>query len=238
MDLHDATINVLLIEDDARLARFTAIYLQEHGLCVSISEDGETGLLEARNGSFDVIVLDLMLPGRDGFSVCSALRRESDVPILVLTAKSDEEDRVFGLDVGADDYLVKPFSPRELLARIRANVRRARGLLSTRSEVVSAGRLVLHTGTRSATLDGRDLNLTDYEFALLRALAVHRGRPLSREHLMELAKGSAEESFDRSIDVRVSRLRAKLGDDPKRPHLLRTVRGQGYMLAFDSEAVA
>jgi two-component system, OmpR family, response regulator len=157
------------------------------------------------------------------------------VPVIVLTARGEEADRVMGLELGADDYLAKPFSPRELLARIRAVVRRARGRAGPARGAVRVGALVVDPGAMRATLDGRELALTAYEFALLEVLARRAGRVLSREQLMELAKGSADESFDRSIDVHVSRLRQKLGDDPKRPRLIKTVRGSGYVLAAEGE---
>jgi two-component system OmpR family response regulator len=230
MHMDEDRLRVLLVEDDRRLARFTAVYLEEHGVLATHEADGESGLRAARTGRFDAVVLDLMLPGRDGFDVCRALRRESDVPILVLSARNEEADRVMGLEIGADDYLTKPFSARELLARIRANVRRARGLVAPQPAVIEVGPLVIDSGALRATLDGRELPLTGYELALLRVLAERRGQVLTREQLLDLAKGSAEDSFDRSIDVRVSRLRCKLGDDPRRPRMLKTVRGVGYVL--------
>ncbi|MFL5302938.1 MAG: response regulator transcription factor [Anaeromyxobacteraceae bacterium] len=204
-------LTALLVEDDARLAALTREYLEGHGVVVTVASDGRRGLAEALAHRPDVVLLDLMLPELHGLEVCRQLRSRSDVPIIVLTARGEEADRVMGLELGADDYLAKPFSPRELLARMRAVVRRA-------------------------TYAGRELALTGYEFTLLEALAKRAGRVLSREQLMEMAKGSAEESFDRSIDVHVSRLRHKLGDDPKRPRLLKTVRGAGYLLAADPDA--
>ncbi len=229
----DPVLTALLVEDDARLASLTRDYLEGHGVVVTIASDGRTGLAEAVARRFDVVLLDLMLPEKSGLDVCRELRARSDVPIIVLTARGEEADRVMGLELGADDYLAKPYSPRELLARIRAVVRRARGRAGPSLEVLKVGRLVVDPGARRATCDGRELPLTGYEFALLEALAKRAGRVLSREQLMEMAKGSAEESFDRSIDVHVSRLRHKLGDDPKRPRLLKTVRGAGYLLVAD-----
>ncbi len=228
-----APIRVLLVEDDEKLARLTAKYLESHGLVVTVAGDGDTALALERKAAFDAVLLDLMLPGKDGVEVCRLLRARSDVPILMVTARGEEADRVLGLEGGADDYIAKPFSSRELLARVRAQVRRARGGSGPgKSEVVEAGPLRLDAGALSATLDGRPVALTAYEFALLRALAERAGRVLSREALLDLAKGSAEDAFDRSIDVRISRLRQKLGDDPKRPRLLKTVRGAGYVLAL------
>jgi two-component system OmpR family response regulator len=232
----EPVLTALLVEDDARLAALTREYLEGHGVVVTIASDGRTGLTEAIAHRFDVVLLDLMLPEKSGLDVCRELRGRSDVPIIVLTARGEEADRVLGLELGADDYLAKPYSPRELLARIRAVVRRARGRAGPSLEVVKVGGLVVDPGARRATYDGRDLALTGYEFALLEALAKRAGRVLSREQLMEMARGNAEESFDRSIDVHVSRLRHKLGDDPKRPRLLKTVRGAGYLLAAEDGA--
>jgi DNA-binding response OmpR family regulator len=232
----DPLVAALLVEDDVRLAALTREYLEGHGVSVEVAGDGQRGLEAALRRRFDVVLLDLMLPGKDGLTVCRELRARSDVPIIVLTARGEEADRVLGLELGADDYLAKPFSPRELLARIRAQVRRARGRAGPAVQAVRVGGLLLDPGSRRATLDGRELALTGYEFDLLRALAERAGRVLSREQLMELARGSAEEAFDRSIDVHVSHLRQKLGDDPRRPRLLKTVRGAGYVLAAEGEA--
>ena len=229
-------IAALLVEDDARLAALTREYLEGHGVVVEVAGDGRSGLRAAVERRFDVVLLDLMLPEKDGLTVCRELRARSDVPVLVLTARGEEADRVLGLELGADDYLAKPYSPRELLARIRALVRRARGKAGPAVKVVRVGGLLVDPAARRATLDGRELALTGYEFDLLRALAERAGRVLSREQLMELARGSAEESFDRSVDVHVSHLRQKLGDDPKRPRLLKTVRGAGYVLAGENDA--
>ncbi|HEU4385017.1 MAG TPA: response regulator transcription factor [Anaeromyxobacteraceae bacterium] len=232
----EPTLTALLVEDDARLAALTAEYLAGHGVVVTRAGDGQRGLEEALHHRYDVVLLDLMLPGKDGLEVCRELRTRSDVPVIVLTARGEEADRVMGLELGADDYLGKPFSPRELLARIRAVVRRARGRAGPSLKSVRVGRLALDPAARRATLAGKDLPLTGYEFSLLYALASRAGRVLSREQLIEMAGGSADETFDRSVDVHVSRLRHKLGDDPKRPRLLKTVRGAGYVLAGEGEA--
>jgi two-component system, OmpR family, response regulator len=228
-------ILVLLVEDDARLAALTREYLERHGAAVTVARDGEVGLAQALTGKHDVVLLDIMLPGRDGIDVCQRIRERSDVPIIMITARGEEADRVLGLEIGADDYVPKPYSARELLARIRAAVRRARGRAGPRGRAVTVGRLRLDPGSREARFAGRLLDLTGYEFSLLYALAERAGRVLSREQLMELAGGSAEESFDRSVDVHVSRLRLKLGDDSKRPRLIRTVRGVGYQYADAEE---
>ncbi len=221
-------IHVLLVEDDARLADLTRTYLDRHGLVVTVRHDGESGLAEAVAHRFDAVLLDLMLPKLDGVEVCRRIRERSDVPIVMITARGEEADRVMGLEIGADDYVAKPFSSRELLARIRAQVRRARGRAGPRSHPLSVEGLELDPATLDATLDGKALDLTSYEFALLAALVSAAGRVLSRERLIELAGRSPDDAFDRSIDVHVSRLRQKLGDDPRHPRRIRTVRGAGY----------
>ena len=226
---------VLLVEDDLRLASLTKEYLEGHGVAVVHVADGRRGQDEALTGKFDAVLLDLMLPGRDGLEVCREVRARSDVPIIVLTARGEEADRVMGLELGADDYLPKPVSARELLARIRAVVRRAKGRAGPARDVVKVGTLSVDPAARRVTLDGNEVPLTGYEFALLLALARRAGRVLSREQLMELARGSAEDAFDRSVDVHVSRIRQKLGDDSKHPRLIKTVRGAGYVLAAEGE---
>jgi DNA-binding response OmpR family regulator len=222
---------VLLIEDDVRLAQLTARYLESHGVQVTLAHDGAAGLREAANATFDVILLDLNLPGMDGIAVCQRIRQRSDVPIIMLTARVEEADRVLGLEVGADDYVPKPFSSRELLARVRAQARRARGSVGPKQGPLRVGALKIDPTARTATMGTDDLALTTFEFDLLRALAERPGRVLSREQLLEMLHGTADTAFDRSIDVHVSRLRAKLGDDPRQPKLLKTVRGAGYVLA-------
>ncbi|MBW2522592.1 MAG: response regulator transcription factor [Deltaproteobacteria bacterium] len=224
-------IHALLVEDDTRLAALTREYLEKNGLAVTEVHDGDAAIAEARQQRFDVVLLDVMLPGASGLEVCQRIRQGSDVPIIMLTARGEEADRVLGLEIGADDYVPKPFSPRELLARIRAQVRRARGQAGTRKRTVRVGDLVIDPASHQASLDGRVLDLTGYEFALLHVLVERAGRALSREQLMELARGSAEEAFDRSIDVHISRLRQKLGDS--RRQRIRTIRGVGYQYAAD-----
>ncbi|WP_224245040.1 response regulator transcription factor [Hyalangium gracile] len=232
----EGTVQVLLVEDDERLARLTARYLQEHGLVVTVARTGPEGLAEASRHAYDVVLLDLMLPGRDGLEVCRELRTRSDVPIIMVTARGEEIDRVLGLETGADDYLPKPYSSRELLARIRAQVRRARGHAGPAVQPIQVGRLQLDPRSLTATLDGRALTLTSYEFGLLRVLAERAGRVLSREQILDLVKGSADEVFDRSIDVHIFRIRQKLEEDPRTPKLLKTVRGAGYMLTRGDES--
>jgi two-component system response regulator RstA len=228
-----AELSLLLIEDDVRLATFTAQYLERHGVAVTHVADGEAGLREGLRHVYDAVILDLTLPTMDGLTVCRRLRAHSDVPILMATARVDESDRVLGLDLGGDDYLVKPFSPRELLARVKASVRRAHGLTGP-SHVLRVGPLELSTSARTARFRGRPLEVTDYEFAILRVLAERRGQVLSREQILELAKGSAEEAFERSIDGRISRLRQKFGEDSRRASIIRTVRGVGYMMLWEA----
>ncbi len=235
LDAPNDTISVTYIEDDEKLGRLTARYLESHGVRVTLAVDGREGLSCVLHDRPDVVLLDLMLPGASGHDVCRELRARVDTPILMVTARGEEADRVMGLEGGADDYIAKPFSSRELLARIRAHTRRARGQAGPGARLVVAGRLTLDPSSRRATLDGADLTLTTYEFDLLRALAERAGRVLTREQLVDRVRGSPDEAFDRSIDVHVSHLRKKLGDDPRCPRILKTVRGIGYLFAFGGE---
>lgn len=228
----DDRISVVLVEDDERLAHLTAKYLESHGVVVTIARDGRSGIAAVVRDRPDVVLLDGMLPGMDGLDVCRELRARTDVPIVMVTARIEEADRVMGLEGGADDYISKPFSSRELLARIRAHARRARGIRPRNAEV-RVGALTIDPERMLATFEGQSLALTTYEFMLLHALAERAGRVLSREQLVDLVRGSAEEAFDRSIDVHVSHLRAKLGDNSRSPRIIKTVRGVGYMLAID-----
>ena len=228
-------MRLLLVEDDPAISRFLLKGLREDQHVVDLAEDGPAALDQAVGADYDVVVLDLMLPNTDGFEVCRSIRRRSHVPILVVTARVEVADRVLGLELGADDYVTKPFSARELLARIHALVRRARGRAGP-SASLAVGALTLDIQSCTASLDGRELLLTSYEFSLLRALAENAGRVLTRERLLDLAKASgADDVFDRSIDVRISRLRHKLGDDPRQPRLLKTIRGSGYMLVGEAK---
>jgi DNA-binding response OmpR family regulator len=224
-----APIAVVYIEDDAKLARLTAHYLESNGVRVTLEADARAGVATVLRQRPDVILLDLMLPGMDGLEACRQLRGRIATPIIIVTARGEEADRVMGLEGGADDYIAKPFSPRELLARIRAQARRSRGKVGPQG-ILDVGPLSIDPGSRIAMLDGREVELTTYEFDLLRALAERPGHVLSREQLVEIVRGSADEAFDRSIDVRISRLRQKLGEDPKHSRLLKTVRGVGYVL--------
>jgi two-component system phosphate regulon response regulator OmpR len=220
---------VLLIEDDSRLADMVSEYLGKAGFHVIHAESGTRGLALHGREPVDVVILDLTLPDSDGLDVCRQIRDRSDSPILMLTARGDPMDRVVGLEMGADDYLPKPFEPRELLARLRAIVRRSRP--GARPDVLRYGRLEIDRGAREVRLDGTPRPLTSYQFALLLALAEHAGRVMSRDALMDAVKGEQFEAFDRSIDVHVSRIRAAIEDDPKKPRRLITVRGSGYVFA-------
>jgi DNA-binding response OmpR family regulator len=226
-------LTIVYVEDDERLAALTAKYLRGHGIDVVHVLRGDLALAEVLRARPDVVLLDVMLPGASGLDVCRQIRERVDVPIVMVTARGEEADRVMGLEGGADDYVTKPFSSRELLARIRAQARRAKGRAGPRAERLDVGPLTIDAATMTVTLRGEPLALTTYEFTLLRVLAERAGRVLGREQLMELVRGNADEAFDRSIDVHVSRLRQKLGDDPRNPRMLKTVRGIGYMLAPD-----
>ncbi|MGA8054847.1 MAG: response regulator transcription factor [Burkholderiales bacterium] len=220
---------ILMIEDDARLAALVAAYLRDAGFRVDTRESAGEGLAALKQEPFDALVLDVMLPDRDGFDVCREVRARSDLPILMLTARGDPMDRVVGLELGADDYLPKPFEPRELLARLRAILRRRSG--PAPADVLRFGRLEIDRGAREVRVEGEARPLTSYQFTLLVALAEHAGRVMSRDALMDLVKGEPLEAFDRSIDVHVSRIRAAIEEDPKHPRRIITVRGAGYVFA-------
>ena len=224
-----AAARILLIEDDRRLAGMLSEYLGEAGFRVSVAGDGRSGLAQLRAEPYDALVLDLMLPDTDGLEVCRQLRAGSDIPVLMLTARGDAMDRVVGLELGADDYLPKPFEPRELLARLRAILRRRER--AGGAGVLRFGRLEIDRDARRVRVDGTERALTGHQFTLLVALAERAGRVLSRDALMDLVKGAELEAFDRSIDVHVSRIRAAIEDDPRRPRRLLTVRGAGYVFA-------
>jgi len=220
---------ILLIEDDRRLAEMIKNYLGGAGFDVTVAPKGAAGLALHSRETFDAIVLDLMLPDMDGLEVCRRIRTEADIPILMLTARGDAMDRVVGLELGADDYLPKPFEPRELLARLRAILRRSKG--ERKAEVLRYGRLEIDVDARQVRLDGEARTLTSYQFALLLALARNAGRVLSRDTIMDQLKNERLEAFDRSIDVHISRIRAAIEDDPKVPRRVITVRGAGYVFA-------
>jgi two-component system, OmpR family, phosphate regulon response regulator OmpR len=220
---------LLLIEDDTRLAEMVQDYLGAAGFRVERAADAARGLALVARDSFDAIILDLMLPDMDGLDVCRKIRAGAATPILMLTARGDAMDRIIGLEIGADDYLPKPFEPRELLARLRAILRRSKA--GGGADVLRFGRLEIDRGAREVRLDGAVKLITSHQFALLSALAEHAGRVMSREALMDMVKMEPLEAFDRSIDVHISRIRAAIEDEVKRPRRIVTVRGAGYVFA-------
>ena len=225
---------LLVVDDDRKLCRLIGDYLEPMGYEVEAAHTGPEGLEKARAGDFQAVILDVMMPGMDGFEVLKQLRHTSDVPVLMLTALGDEADRIVGLEIGADDYLPKTFSTRELLARLRAVTRRSVRTSTADQEEVEAelvvGKLRVSPATRVAVLDDQPLTLTPVEFDLLSSLARARGCVKTREGLLEEIRERNYDVFDRSIDVHISALRKKLGDDPKTPRFIRTVRAAGYML--------
>jgi DNA-binding response OmpR family regulator len=220
---------ILLVEDDPVLAEMVKRYLGGAGFDVLVAPTGAAGLSLHKREAIDAIILDLMLPDMDGLDLCRKLRQESQTPVLMLTARGDAMDRVVGLEIGADDYLPKPFEPRELLARLKAILRRGSG--GAKSEALHFGRLEIDTGARQVKLDGEPKILTSYQFELLLLLAQHAGRVMSRDAIMDGLNNEKLEAFDRSIDVHVSRIRAAIEDDPKNPRRVITVRGAGYVFA-------
>ena len=226
---------ILVVDDDLRLRDLLKRYLSEQGFAVDTVPDAAAMDRQLQRSRYDMLVLDLMLPGEDGLAACRRLRAaQNAIPIIMLTAKGDDVDRIVGLEMGADDYLAKPFNPRELLARIRAVLRRTGPGASARAERLRVGAIEIDFEAREVTVKGRRQVLTHYEFELLAALARVAGRVLSRERLLDLLKGEDYETFDRSIDVHISKLRAKLEDDPKEPRYIKTVRGVGYVLIRES----
>jgi two-component system, OmpR family, phosphate regulon response regulator OmpR len=221
---------ILLIEDDSRLAAMVSEYLGGSGYRVTTAASGASGLERLGKEPYDALVLDLSLPDMDGLEVCRRLRSRWDLPLLMLTARGDAMDRIVGLELGADDYLPKPFEPRELLARLKAILRRRTGEKSS-NPVLRFGRLEVDRDARAVRVGGKEKPLTSFQFALLVALAENAGRVLSRDALMDLVKGEKLDAFDRSIDVHVSRIRAAIEDDPKKPRRIITVRGAGYVFA-------
>jgi DNA-binding response OmpR family regulator len=224
---------ILMIDDDNRLAGMVQDYLGGAGFRVTVAGTGREGEALLKRETFDAVILDLMLPDADGLDLCRKLRATSDVPILMLTARGEPMDKVVGLEIGADDYLAKPFEPRELQARLRAILRRKGG--AAKSETLRFGRLEIDKGARVVRVDGEERTITSYQFTILLMLAERAGRVLSRDALMDLLKGEKLEAFDRSVDVHISRIRAAIEDDPKKPRRILTLRGTGYVFAKDQD---
>jgi DNA-binding response OmpR family regulator len=223
---------VLIVDDDLKLAGMLVDYLGPRGFAAETAPDAARGLALLSRRPFDAVILDVMLPDVDGFEVCRRLRAFSDVPVLMLTARGDPDDRVVGLELGADDYLPKPFEPRELLARLRAILRRRTGAAApATASVLRFGPLEIDAAAREVRRGGVVRPLTAYQFDILHLLAINAGRVLSREAILERLRHEEHEAFDRSIDVHVSRIRAAVEDDPKNPRRIVTVRGAGYQLA-------
>ncbi len=233
-----AKTKILIVDDDIKLCRLVKDYLAPLGYDVESAHTGPEGLEKARTGDHQAVLLDVMLPGMDGFEVLRQLRRTSTVPVLMLTALGDESDRIVGLELGADDYLPKTFSTRELLARLRAVTRRS-ALTATQkqndAELITVQNLEINAAARQTTLHGQTLILTPVEFDLLYCLARAAGRVLSRDQLLDEISGRNYDAFDRSIDVHISSLRRKLGDDPKNPRYIKTVRAAGYLFLTQPE---
>ena len=225
-------IKALLIEDDRKLAGLLTEFLGQHGVEAIVAVDGGQALSALAAARFDILLVDLMLPGMDGLTLTRKIRERYKTPLIMVTARGDDADKIVGLELGADDYLAKPFNPRELLARIRAVLRRAEPAGEPK---FASGGLAIDFAAREVTVDGERQTLTAHEYELLCALARNAGRVLTRDQLLEEMKGEqADEAFDRSIDVHVSRLRQKIEPDPRHPRYVKTVRGAGYLLARES----
>ena len=221
-----------MVDDEAKIVKLVRSYLEQAGFGVVEAGDGQTALIQARREKPDLVVLDLGLPGIDGLEVARILRRERETPIIMLTARIEDTDKIVGLELGADDYVTKPFNPRELVARVRAVLRRTSGAPST-AEILRAGQLGVDIGGHQATLDGRALDLTPTEFDLLVVLLQNPGRAFTRLELLDRVQGDAYEGYERTIDAHIKNLRAKLGDDPRHPRYVQTVFGVGYKLGAD-----
>jgi two-component system alkaline phosphatase synthesis response regulator PhoP len=224
---------ILVVDDEAKIVKLVRSYLEQNGFTVVQASDGQTALVQARREKPDLVVLDLGLPGIDGLEVARVLRREGNTPIIMLTARVEDTDKIVGLELGADDYVTKPFNPRQLVARVRAVLRRAGGADGPTPPSLTAGPLVLDFGGHSAMLDGRALDLTPTEFDLLAVLMHNAGRAFTRLELLDRVQGDAYEGYERTIDAHIKNLRAKLGDDPRRPRFIQTVFGVGYKLGSD-----
>jgi len=229
-------LRVLCIDDDLRLYELLAAYFEPNGVTLVHAADGPKGLAALAGDVFDAVLLDVMMPGMDGLEVCRRLRQVSQVPVIMLTARGDEADRVVGLELGADDYVPKPFSPRELLARLRAVLRRAQPAAGGHEIVV--GRVAIDVGARRVRVGTEPADLTGLEFDILVALARRPGRVVPRETLLVEAGRQDVTVSDRTVDVHVSHLRRKLGDDPRTPRVIKTVRGVGYVMAPDAVPAA
>jgi len=232
---------ILMVDDDARIRELLQRYLTEQGFEIKTVADAKEMDVALNNENYDLLVLDLMLPGEDGLAICRRLRANNmSTPVIMLTARGDEVDRIIGLEMGADDYLPKPFNPRELLARINAVMRRhehsPESEVNTRSDVISFGDFLFDPSSRSLSRDGTQITITSGEFALLKVFTEHPRQPLSRDRLMQLARGRELDVFDRSIDVQVSRLRRIIEADPAHPRFLQTMWGFGYVFIPDGEA--
>jgi len=223
-------LQILIIDDDVKLCRLVREYLAPFGFAVTAKHTGPEGFAQVQADDYDAVILDVMLPGMDGFEVLRQIRGVSDVPVLMLTALGDEADRIVGLEIGADDYLPKTFSTRELLARLRAATRRSRMLPKSDSDgEIVVGDLTINPSMRSVNKDGEEVELTALEFDILQYLARSAGRVLNRDQILDEVAGREYDVFDRSIDVHISSLRKKLGDDAKTPRYIRTLRSVGYM---------
>jgi two-component system, OmpR family, phosphate regulon response regulator OmpR len=239
--MNDAKKKILVVDDDVRLRDLLSRYLAEQGFAVKVVSEAQGMDKALGQERFDLLVLDLMLPGEDGLSICRRLRgTKNSIPVIILTAKGEEVDRIVGLEMGADDYLPKPFNPRELVARINAVLRRRGeapppGAPSTEAAIIAFGAVRVNLGTRTLERDGKSVALTTGEFALLKVLVTNPRMPLSREKLMELARGREYEVFDRAIDVQISRLRKLVEDDASHPSFIQTVWGFGYVFVPDGQ---
>lgn len=227
---------ILVVDDEAKIVKLVRSYLEQAGFTVVEAGDGQSALIQARREKPDLVVLDLGLPGMDGLEVARTLRRgagsERETPIIMLTARIEDTDKIVGLELGADDYVTKPFNPRELVARVRAVLRRTTGAAPA-VETLRAGALLLDMGGHQAILDGRPLDLTPTEFELLAVLLRTPGRAFTRLELLDRVQGDAYEGYERTIDAHIKNLRAKLGDDPRRPRYIQTVFGVGYKLGAE-----
>jgi DNA-binding response OmpR family regulator len=218
---------ILLVEDEAKIARTVRLYLEQAGYQVALVQDGALVMPAFRHEQPDLIILDLMLPHVDGYDLCRQIRQKSGVPIIMLTARSEEMDRILGLELGADDYIPKPFSPREVVARVRAVLRRSRGLVQP-PQIIRAGDIVIDLDRREVTAAGQSLALTPMEFDLLAAFARHPNQVFTRLQLLDQIQGSAYVGYERAVDQHIKNLRTKLGDDARNPRYIVTVFGVGY----------